>query len=322
VTVVNRELVGPVVSKATTDFQVLYRLRCNPGSKATFNWLSGMALNYEMYKFKKLRFVFETRSPSTREGALIMSPDYDAADNPDSAFSEQAIFSNKGTVDDALWKNNELHLKVENMNRLYKSHVNMSDQRFASSVQDEKTIDCAQVFICTDCLTASNNGKLFVEYIVELSIPQSRTEIEGGGGYLALPASSVNLDRVITGVPLINKLATQDPLLRVPSIFPTSQIGTFTKDFEGTVNTLMTGTGLGSIGNMKVTNVNTPDYTGAGTVYGPLAAIVNGSFSQNFATYAIKAVAGDILKFAGPVSATGISSVNNWIGATPLSTLI
>jgi len=43
----------------------------NPGQVATFPWLSNVAKNFESYRFKKLRFHYETEAPSSLGGCLV-----------------------------------------------------------------------------------------------------------------------------------------------------------------------------------------------------------------------------------------------------------
>jgi len=248
-----------------------------------------------------------------------MSPDYDAADDGSSVLTEQQIFSNKGTVDDAMWKNQNLDLKPENLNRLYKSHVVMSDGRFGLTAQDEKTIDPAQVFICTDCPTASNNGKLFVEYVVELMIPQTNTETPGIGGFMQLPVASTITP--IQGVPLVNRQSVKEPILKVSSVFPTSIVGQFTKDFEGVFTTNMGGTGITTAPSVKVSKDSSPSYAAEGNVFNSVQTIINGTASNVFSQIPIKALAGEFLKL-NVGDATTLSNVNSWLASAAYNTLI
>ena len=310
------EMIGPV-SKPTTqvgyadteDLLQIFRLRCNPGSAKTFTWLSTLATNYEFFKFHRLEFRYETRSPTTTPGSIIISPDYDGADGQ-VAVNEKFLFNNKGTVDDSVWKHLVCKLEPSAMNRLYKSHAMMSDTRFETTNQDQKTIDPAQVFVCID--TADSNpykfGKLFVIYDVELTEPQSPTEAPNSGGFsnaLMVTGSSMSTTPFasLNGLPQW-KL---DPGVITPGanlpelLYPTATIGRFIKDCQGTITNRATGTGFGSTGNFYVSpNPNTPAGSAGDT---PLSLSSLGAVGDTFnmmKNVSVGALAGQYLKMSNP----------------------
>ena len=103
-TVSHTEFITPVIIKqrvSNVAFSLFKRFRINPGSALTFSWLSSIALSFEFYRFKKLKFHYITRSPTTRSDSLIMSPDYDASEGV-SVDNEKNIFNNTGTTDDVV----------------------------------------------------------------------------------------------------------------------------------------------------------------------------------------------------------------------------
>lgn len=185
----NRELIGPIVN-STNVFNVTNRLRVNPASANTFAWLSTIASSWESYRFRRLRFEFIGRCATTTAGSVIMSPDYDAQDGQPS--TELQMGQYRGSQEDTPWSKIVLHLLPASMNRLYKSHVTMSDSRFATTTQDEKTIDAAQVFIANDVGSNLTLGKLWVDYEVDLMTPQPPT--------LPLPSGGANIILANTGL--------------------------------------------------------------------------------------------------------------------------
>lgn len=166
----HRELVMSVITPSNAGWSVLKRLRCNPGSFTTFAWLSTMANSWETYKFRKLRFHYIHRCSATTNGSFLVSPDYDAQDGAPS--TEQLVSMYRDTVESSPWVDMVCDLKPQSMNRTYKGHYCMSDSRFATTTQDEKTIDAAQVFISADSDNAATWGKLWVDYEVEFHTPQ------------------------------------------------------------------------------------------------------------------------------------------------------
>jgi hypothetical protein len=310
-----RELVMSLSSNGDGVFKTLARLRANPGSKVTFPWLSVMAPLYECYRFRKLKFTVVTRLPTTTTGDLVMSPDYDAADG-EIAITEQFIFNNMGSTDSPIWeKMHTLVLSPQAMNRLYKSHVCMSDARFASTAQDFKTVDAAQIFICTDHLGSTGViGKLLVDYEVEFFNPQAPTDpLQYGGAQLT--QDSPNVVNAATLAPIAAGVAayTTDreeivPILKFPGTdgSATPCVAQFLRDYSGLLEVVQQGSGIG---------INPPNTAGGinaflDKVTGPVSAanivlpalaglpsIVDGAGTKRIDNFRIaNAKAGDFLK--------------------------
>jgi hypothetical protein len=282
------EFVGPIfklVTPAITDgtggnLLPVYRLRINPGSAKTFTWLSSTAVNYENYKFLKCEFHYINRVGTTTSGSIIMSPDYDAEDG-EVPVTEKSLYSNKGTTDESVYECSTLKLLPASMHRLYKSHAIMSDDRFETTDQDSKTVDCAQVHILLDTETtlAMKFGKLIVKYIVELTEPQNPTEPSNKGGLIVKRGNNLTVSSVqpftaaipvkgAVGYDVSNGIASDPGVLRplinmLPNgvTFPNATIGQFIRDYQGSMNLIQTGTGMTSfpkvfVGPLK--NLNLP----------------------------------------------------------------
>jgi len=71
-TVTHSEYLGDVASN-TTLTTALESLAINPTDSATFPWLSTIALNYQRYAFKRLRFRFVTRCPTSTDGTMYLA---------------------------------------------------------------------------------------------------------------------------------------------------------------------------------------------------------------------------------------------------------
>jgi hypothetical protein len=309
------ELIGPLVSTSTA-FTQLMRLRCNPASIATFNWLSRMAPLFEFYKFRKLQFRVVTRSPTTAAGSIIMSPDYDAADG-ELAITEQSLFNNKGSKEGPVWeKTIVLSLDPASMNRLYKSHINMSDQRFGTTTQDEKTIDCAQVFICCDGAAAGSLGKLIVEYEVEFHNPQNPSELPDQSGVQMDTFSTVNgapTTPFAGSVPVLQNVLNNEVLRNVATVSNTATVGQFIKDYQGIGTARISGTGLTGLGVFEVGDLpGAADQVGD-IVQEALSKMTSGGTSTQTVAANIVARAGQYLKVKGPVNTT-ISEVTAALG--------
>lgn len=246
----NRELIAGYTSTGL-PFEVLDRFRVNPGSYKTFRWLSTIANSFETYRFKKLKFEYIARCSTASNGSLMLSPDYDARDGPPS--NEAAASALKGTKEDNPWRNIVLELNPADMNRTFKGHFTMQDNRFNATNQDVKTIDAAQVFLCSDTSAPLFMGKLWVSYECELFTPQNPLLDPTQGG-LDLQISQGTMNNTGTAPPITLGTSTisavkqnvQDPLMDLTS-FGTNiggvngcVVGKFLRDYEGIIN-LTTG---------------------------------------------------------------------------------
>lgn len=279
-----------------------------------------MAQNFETYKFEELRFHYKPRAPTSQAGSVIIAPDYDAQDGkPD---LEVLLGQMIDAVEDAPWKPITVVLRPDRMNRAFKSHFCMDDGRFDTTTQDEKTIDCAQLFIGFDNIGGSSPiltwGKLFVEYTVRLDTPQpANLSLDDGG--LRISGSLVNASvNCFTSQPTI----TQNPLQGIvknwnsefPAAYPTGNAGIFLRDYEGLLTQFANGT--------VMTGVNAPIITQkAGnpvpSVINRMASTVNAAQTLATRTDWIKASAGDFLGLGG-YGCNTISGINAFMGGSNL----
>ena len=328
------ELFSTLPTTTSQEFQLMHRIRINPLSKNTFKWLPTIAQNFESFKFHKLRFRYENRCSSLTSGSVIMSPSYDSADSNSQAATESLLFQNKGTMDFSVWKNGALEVNCAAMNRLYKSHTCMSDERYATSTQDAKTIDPGQVFICLDGVPAATfTGKIFVDYDVEFFEPHAPTEpVNQGGAEIVNQGITVNSSTPFGLLPVIVKQEINPILKSLADLVAegtqqapiaggslnSSIIGQFVKDYSGLLNIDYDGTGLTS-SSLQLGTSPDPARGYAGAVSVPLVA---GTFpmmnnpvlpTQARVMYDIAVKAGEYLKFRSP-DATTIAGVSARFG--------
>jgi hypothetical protein len=287
----------------------------------TFPWLSTMALSWEQYRFKKLRFRYIGRTPTTTPGSLQIAPDYDAQDGQPTSESLLAVM--KDTQEDAPWKEIICHCDVAAMNRAYKSHFVMSDERFVATGQDVKTIDAGQVFLACDSDGSSNWGKLWVDYVVDLMVPQPPVlSTTTGGTVLSLGIATSGLTGAagqhLTATPAqVAASITQDlkqPLVEAnPNVTGTSYPLRFLRDWKGIVNLafdsasggaggafagfsptlfLRNSAGLDNAQGASATDNIVALVTGANPIQN-----LNGNWTNALGTYNVIAKAGDLLGF-------------------------
>lgn len=148
---------------ATTKFVV------NPGLSSTFSWLAANAIKWQQYRFTRLAFIYVTRSATTAKGSVILTPDYNPNDLPPS--DESHAFNNQNAVEDVPWKQ-EIICRLD-VNAMFFSGPR-KQVRSANISGDLNIYDAARLYVSTvGQADTSVIGNLYVEYDVELFVPQS-----------------------------------------------------------------------------------------------------------------------------------------------------
>lgn len=166
--IVHRELVGSVsgsILLTATGYPL------NPGMSQTFPWLSSQADGWEQYRFHRLTFSYVTRTATSTVGSVILVPDYDPTD---AAPATEAVATSKmGAVEDATWRNIDCKIDPAAM-------FPMGPRKFIRSSRhsgDLRTYDAGNFFLCTVGEIGTDAiGKLWVEYDVELFVPQTESD--------------------------------------------------------------------------------------------------------------------------------------------------
>jgi len=165
--ITHRELVSSVAGNTTfgvTSFSL------NPGLASTFPWLSQVAANYEQYRFTSLKFHYVNRAPTSYVGSVLMAPEYDALDSAPTNEVNASMMD--GAVEDAPWKDIIISFSAPNMFPMGPRKYIRTGATVTAS--DLKTYDAGTLFLClVSCADTSTIGKLWVEYDVDLFIPQN-----------------------------------------------------------------------------------------------------------------------------------------------------
>jgi hypothetical protein len=180
VRVVHRELLVSIIGTANFNILAANTFPLNPGVQASFPWLSNLAMNFEFYRFNKLKYCYYTRTGSNIPGSVMLVPDYDAADAAPT--NEQVASSYEDVQEDAPWKDIECNLSPRSLNATDKEKYVRTGALAPN--QDIKTFDSGNFFCATIDGTAVNWGKLWVEYDVSLFKPQMPNTGFGGNGVL------------------------------------------------------------------------------------------------------------------------------------------
>lgn len=186
--VIHREFIGNVTGSVA--FAIGSSFSVNPGLPGSFPWLSGIARNWEAYRFRKLRLCYYTRTGTGVPGSVIMAHDPDASD--DAPASEQIMTTYECVKEDAPWKDICLDVRASSLH-------DIGPRKFVrvaglAANQDIKLYDSGSLYVATVDGTAVSWGKLWVEYDVDFYTPQTLPLGSSGGGSVsgATAMSAVN----------------------------------------------------------------------------------------------------------------------------------
>jgi len=201
-----RELIGTV--NGGTSFTAT-KYAVNPGIASTFPLLSVQAPQWEQYRFRKLAFEYITRTATTTLGSVILAADYDASDV--TPVTEAQLTGYEGAVEDAPWKNITCFIDC--------SAVSPGPRKFIRNgavPADIKNYDACNFFLgVTEMASTLPVGKLWVDYEVELSIPQNSPDenlYSKSVSYYTRSASLVGVTTVNTKIDFDPPAAGADPL--------------------------------------------------------------------------------------------------------------
>lgn len=175
----HREYFCDVTVPADTGFPFhVDSVPINPGYAATFPWLHDIANRWEMYRFHKLAFEYIPSCPSNTNGRIAMAVDFDALDGlPE---NKVALNSFAGVQACSVWDGTKMVVPPA---RLGLGMPQRYTRRGQHSDLDLKTYDLGNFIWATyDVVpgaavpgTDVPIGELWVEYEVELLVPQTRT---------------------------------------------------------------------------------------------------------------------------------------------------
>lgn len=293
----NGPAAGPAFSSSLAGYAI------NPGVDETFSWLSNIAVNWERYKFHRLKFSYKTRLPSSSAGSIMMAPDYDSADGP--PVDELTLLSYGQAKDCSVWKDLEIVCDPKGLAGGRNDHFVRSGQ-LAPNL-DVKTYDCGNFWIATDVVSGTSFGKLFVEYDVEFFNPQlpysgdpliGTSQFNGGGTMTAAkPFGTAPVTNVLSNVGTMLGTATNNTV-PVDQDIATALL---TTNFVGTgISTASAPTVTDKFGNPTSAVVSAVN-----------AFMANAGLTQAYANWGIKPLRkGDILSI-GALTATTVTVANS-----------
>jgi hypothetical protein len=137
----------------------------NPGLSSVFPWLHAVASSFEKYTFHKLKFHYITSLPTSIRGMVALIPDYDAADS-NTTLGKGDLLGFADAARGPCWANVTLTCDKKSL-----GPVRFTREGFSFG-GDIKTYDQLQLIVMHNAATTGVVGELWVEYDVELFIPQ------------------------------------------------------------------------------------------------------------------------------------------------------
>ncbi len=167
----HREFLSDFTAISTDAEFNVWRTTINPATEATFPWLSGVALNYELFRFRKIKFSVVPLLPTSAPGWVATAIDYDVDDVAPA--TKNALYAMDGVQRSAIWDRCET---VSDARALHPT----GEFKFVDSAVLDRLSTCGHaLFACGgfDMNAGGSLAEMWVEYDVELSVPQLRPNL-------------------------------------------------------------------------------------------------------------------------------------------------
>jgi hypothetical protein len=228
------EVVGGVTNGNTVGFSIapgtlnIPGYDFNPAISLLFPWLSGIARNFERFRFHNLSFELVTSQPSTTPGRVYMAIDYDYDDSP--SVTKAQLMANHSAVEGPVWQNLKLVADPKSLHRdqPFKYVSTISRPNFVEA----RTAYCGFLIIAFDCPQTANVFDLKVSYDVEFENPVLETDTTyvstGTRNSTTALSSTQGANYISVPSPLAGSTAstTPTPIVQAGTPFVPSLIGT------------------------------------------------------------------------------------------------
>jgi len=141
------------------------KVEINPGLKDTYPWLSGVAPNFQKYKFRKLRFVYETAQSTFIPGMVMFAPNFNVID--DLPYDKGAMLQLSHAKRAPVWQNFAMDIPLKEMES-YKYYFVRT-----TTVSNLLLTDPLYLIVATDAVSTdiAYCGELWIEYEIEFIFP-------------------------------------------------------------------------------------------------------------------------------------------------------
>lgn len=235
------EFVADISTTSGVDYRKVYYI--NPAHSATFPWLSQVAKAYEKYKFHSIRFRYVSSVATDTDGYILLAPDYDPGDD-NSALTKAELLSFQDAVRSNVWNSCTL-----NMTQLRQFNWPLLTKfKHAVAAGNVSLFDAGQLVILANAIHTGNIGELWVDYDIELLIPQTEGPMPfckwtcataTSTGTDALGANHYDADHIGAPAGLVNTYVGGIYGATIPTLEFT-QPGTYYVNFSGPVEAAVT----------------------------------------------------------------------------------
>lgn len=164
-TVSHRELVyGPISAPGANTFWVK-KFILNAGNPTTFRWLSNVAISYDRYQFKRMRFIYVPSCSTLTDGNMSMSFDPNAADPLPS--NNYEIMGMKVAATGSNYAQLELEIPSKILQDRGILYMKAYDTVPVLGT-DLRLFDLGNLFLSPFSSSTGNLGHLYVEYEIQL----------------------------------------------------------------------------------------------------------------------------------------------------------
>jgi len=154
----------------------MYQFRVNPADPFTFPWLSTMANSYEKYRIMGMTFHYIPNSSSATPGSVWMYPDYDVQRPP--MLNALQYLNTFDAVEGSVWTKKTMPIRATQFAQTQKGTYLIRSPY--ETYTDYLLYDPVNVYLGTSASGDGTNmiGKLYVEYDVELLIPDPESQLK------------------------------------------------------------------------------------------------------------------------------------------------
>jgi hypothetical protein len=263
----HRELVAEI--NGSVAYAIQQKFTINPGFDSSFPWLAPIANQWEQYHFMDLSYHYIGRCPTTFAGSIMLVPEYDILD-PDPASKIEAS-TYIGAIEQSPWTNFTCRLNTRALHPMGpKKYI-----RSGPVIGDLKTYDGGKLLVIAQGQDDTKVcGDIWVEYTVELYVPQSGTNSSNGSTSSTVSMFYSNAEVIASSAILQLASTRQNPLsiVRNSGVF-TPLKGTYRIELGAQMN-------LSSANTVTLNLLQNGVVQTFGSVEGPLGATGNVYFSD------------------------------------------
>lgn len=171
----HREVIGLVTASSTAGNYSALALPLQPGLNLSFPWLSQLALAFEKYRFKSLKYSYVPECSTQVPGNVALMFDYDCKDGapPDMI----SLMTGGDYVSTPVWQSASMTYHPPLASELSHRYI-----RVGAPTGDQASYDAGQLIVASNGVSTASLalGYIFCDYEVELMVPQYASSNNAG----------------------------------------------------------------------------------------------------------------------------------------------